>query len=77
MEAHVCVLQSALELAMLGFEVFVVEDAVCSRDPRNHRNALKRLRQAAVILPNTESVLFEWLHDAKNEHFKAVSALVK
>lgn len=77
METHVCVLQTALELQGHGFQVFVVEDAVCSRSPANHRNALERMRQAGVIVTNTESVLFEWLRDASHEHFKVVSALIK
>lgn len=77
METHVCVLQTALELHNLGFECFVVEDAVCSRDPANHANALARLRQAGVVASNSESVLFEWLRDAGHEHFKAFSQLVR
>lgn len=77
MESHVCVLQTALELQGQGFQVFVVEDAVCSRSASNHRNALERMRQAGIIVTNTESVLFEWLRDAGHEHFKAVSALIK
>jgi len=77
METHVCVLQTALELQGHGFQVFVVEDAVCSRRPANHRNALERVRQAGGIVTNTESVLFEWLRDAGHEHFKAISALIK
>lgn len=77
METHVCVLQTALELHGNGFQVFVVEDAVCSRSAVNHHNALARLRQAGVVVTNTESVLFEWLRDAAHDHFKAVSALIK
>jgi len=77
MEAHVCVLQTACELNGRGFQVFVVEDAVCSRDPRNHRNALERLRQAGVVVTSTESVVFEWLRDARHPQFKALSALLK
>ena len=77
MEAHVCVLQTAVELHSRGFQVYVVEDAVCSRDPRNHRNALERLRQAGIVVTGTESVVFEWLRDAKHPHFKALSALLK
>lgn len=77
METHVCVLQTALELLGHGFQLFVAEDAVCSRDPANHRNALERMRQAGITITNTESVLFEWLRDAAHEHFKAVSALIK
>lgn len=76
-ETHVCVLQTAIELAEDGFQVFVVEDAVCSRNKHNHKNAIKRLRDAGIIISNTESVVFEWLRDAKHEHFKAISRLIK
>lgn len=77
LEAHVCVLQSALELRGPGREVFVVEDACCSRQMANHANAMYRLRAAGVVVTNTESVLFEWLRDARHEHFKAISALLR
>jgi nicotinamidase-related amidase len=77
MEAHVCVLQTAVELHALGFEVFVVEDATSSRSPANHQNAMQRLRQAGVIVANTESVVFEWLRVSTHEHFKAISTLLR
>jgi len=77
MEAHVCILQTALQLHTRGQTVFVVEDAVCSRQPDNTANALVRLRQAGVIVTNTESVIFEWLRDARHEHFKTLSALLR
>ena len=76
-ESHVCVLQTALELQDDGLEVFVAADATCSRNSDNWRNAISRLRQAGVIVTNTESVLFEWLRDASHEHFKTISALLK
>lgn len=77
MEAHVCVLQSALELRAFRQAVFVVEDACCSRNREHHANAMHRLRAAGVVVTNTESVVFEWLRDARHEHFKAISALVR
>lgn len=76
-EAHICVLQTAIELTKKGKQVFVVEDAVCSRNPANKQNALARLRQAGVIITNIESVLFEWLGDATHPQFKALSALIR
>ncbi len=76
-ETHVCVLQTALEMHDAGYRVFVVEDAVCSRHKRHHRNALARLRQAGVVVSNVESVLFEWLRDAAHPAFKAVSRLIR
>jgi nicotinamidase-related amidase len=77
MEAHVCVLQTALELAAAGREVFVVADAVCSRTEANHANAMARMQSAGVVVTNTESVVFEWLRDAGNEHFRAISKLIR
>lgn len=77
MEAHVCILQSALELRAAGHTVFVVEDACCSRKQESHTNAMLRLRAGGVVVTNTESVLFEWLRDARHEHFKAISKLLR
>jgi len=77
MESHVCVLQTAMALHAAGYTVFVVADAICARQEANHRNAVERMRQAGVVVTNTESVLFEWLRDARHEHFKALSALIK
>ena len=77
MEAHVCVLQTALELTAVGRQVFVVGDAVCSRAESNYLNALARMQQSGVIVTNTESLIFEWLRDASNEHFRPLSKLIR
>lgn len=76
-ESHVCVLQTAMDLLARDYQVFVVADAVDSRSKDNKRIALGRLQQAGVTLTTAESVLFEWLRDAKHEHFKDVSALIR
>jgi isochorismate hydrolase len=76
-EAHVCVLQTAVTLQARGIQTFVVADAISARDPANTANALSRLSQAGVVVTNTESVLFEWLRDARDAQFKAVTALIK
>ena len=77
MEAHVCVLQTALQLKAQGLGVFVVEDAVCSRRDSHYRNAMQRLSQAGVVVTSSESVVFEWLRDARHDAFKAVAALLR
>lgn len=76
-ETHICVLQSALQFLAAGFTPFVAEDATASRQPAHKANALARLRQAGVVVSNTESILFEWLGDARHPRFKAVSALIR
>lgn len=77
MEAHICVVQTALDLQAQGKRVFVVEDAIISRKPENKLNAVNRLRQAGIIVTNTESVVFEWLKVAEGDAFKKISQLVR
>lgn len=77
MEAHICILQTALDLIAAGKQVFLVEDAVISRNPENKTNAIHRLRQAGVIITNTESVLFECLGKAEGDAFKQISKLIR
>jgi len=75
-EAHICVLQSAIEFLNEGYEVFVVPDAIASRKATSYQTTLLRLNQAGCSLLNTESVLFEWLRDASHAEFKTLSKLI-
>jgi nicotinamidase-related amidase len=79
MEAHVCVMQSALSLAASGYEVFAVADAIGSRASRqlDRAHALERLRSAGCVLCGTETVLFEWTHAGDDAAFRSVLGLVK
>ncbi|MFO1320181.1 MAG: hydrolase [Burkholderiales bacterium] len=72
-EAHVCVLQTALDLRQRGREVFVVAEAVSSRRPESKALALDRMRQHGVEIVDREMVAFEWLHRAGDDRFRAVS----
>ena len=76
-EAHVCLLQTALDLLEDEFEVWVVTDACSSRTERNRDAAFDRLAGAGIELVTTEMVLFEWLQTAEHPHFKDVQALIK
>ena len=77
MEAHICVLQSALGVRQMGLNAVVVADATGSRN-RAHRDlALDRLRANGVEIATTEMVLFEWLARAGTPEFKALSPLIK
>lgn len=77
METHVCVLQTVAELVDRGSSPVVVGDAVCSRRHIHRDNALSRMVAAGIPVSNHESVLFEWLRDARHEQFKAISALLR
>ncbi len=72
-EAHVCVLQTAIELRGLGRDVFLVADAVGSRKPVDRALAIERLRHSGVHIVSTEMVAFEWLRRAASEEFRSFS----
>lgn len=76
-EAHVCLLQTALELIEEEFDVWVVTDACGSRTERNRDAAFDRLAGAGAELVTTEMVAFEWLRSSDHPAFKEVLAWIK
>lgn len=76
-EAHVCLLQTALDLLEEEFDVWVVTDACSSRTERNRDAAFDRLAGSGVELVTTEMVAFEWLRTAEHEAFRDVQALIR
>jgi nicotinamidase-related amidase len=76
-EAHVCLLQTALDLLEDEFEVWVVTDACGSRTERNRDAAFDRLAGAGAELVTTEMVGFEWLRTAQHPRFKDFQALIR
>lgn len=76
-EAHVCLLQTALELLEAEFEVWVVTDACGSRTERNRDAAYDRLAGNGAELVTTEMVAFEWLRSADHPLFRDLQALIR
>ena len=76
-EAHVCVLQSCIDMANAGFGVFAVGDAMSSRKLADAALAFERMRMNGVQVVNTEMVVFELLEKAGTAQFKTLSALIR
>jgi nicotinamidase-related amidase len=76
-EAHICAMQSCIDLAQAGFAVYAVADAMTSRQPESAALAFDRLRMSNVQVVNAEMVVFELLENAKAGAFKALSQLIK
>ena len=76
-EAHVCLMQTALDLLEEEFEVWVVTDACSSRTERNRDAAFDRLAGNGAELVTTEMVAFEWLRTAEHPAFGDMLGLVK
>ena len=76
-EAHICVMQTVLDLLNQGFHVFVCVDAVSSRYAIDVKIALKRMQQAGAILVTAETCVYEWLETAANPAFREISTMVQ
>jgi nicotinamidase-related amidase len=77
MEAHVCVYQSARDLAARGYAVHVARDAVASRTKANWKVGLKLCERAGVVVSSTEVCVFDLLERAGTDDFKALSQAIK
>lgn len=76
-EAHVCILKTALDALKNNLDVYVVADAISSRTAENKSIAIERMRQSGVFIVSTEMILFQLLDKAGTEEFKLISKLVK
>ncbi|MCB0506669.1 MAG: hydrolase [Chitinophagales bacterium] len=76
-EAHICVLKTALEAMNIGIEVHIVADAVSSRTKDNKNYALERMKQSGAFIVSTEMILFQLIDKAGTDTFKFISKLIK
>eukprot|EP00752_Nemacystus_decipiens_P016097 g14393.t1 len=76
-EAHICVLQTCLDLMQAGYKVYPVWDAISSRREEDKAAARERLTQAGAVPTTVESALFEWLGDADDSRFRQIQDLIK
>src|SRR4029079_14639057 len=76
-EAHICVLQTALDLLARGFAVHVAADATGTRLEQNLRIGHDRAARAGAVITSVESIFFEWTGRSDIPEFKQVQALLK
>ncbi|MGA1846505.1 hydrolase [Deferribacter abyssi] len=77
MEAHICVLQTAIDLIENQYNVFTVADAVCSRFKDNWKFGLQYMRDAGAKITIVETVLFQLLERSDAKEFKEIQKLIK
>ena len=76
-EAHVCVMQTALDLLDNGMQPVIIGDAVGSRFPYDKKQAIRRIRRAGGVISTVESILFELCRSSQDPAFKTISHLIK
>lgn len=76
-EAHVCVNQTTHDLLARGYTVHLLSDCITARAAHNKQIGLAKMQQSGALPSSTEMALFELLHDARHEQFKAIQKLIK
>ena len=76
-EAHICVVQTVLDLLSRGTDVHVCWDCTSSRGEEYRRHALERMGGAGAQITNHESVAFELARDKNHPQFKGVNRLLR
>ena len=77
METHICVLQTALDLLDMGYNVHVPWDAVCSRTDGNRDWGIRFMERAGAIITSSETAIFQLLGRSGTPQFKEMSSLLK
>jgi nicotinamidase-related amidase len=77
MEAHICVMQTALGALNLGLNVHVAADAVSSRTALNWKVGLERMKEAGGVLSSAEMMIYELLAKSGTAAFKEMLQYLK
>ena len=76
-EAHVSIMQTALDLLDNGMQPVIIGDAVGSRFPYDKKQAIRRIRRAGGVISTVESILFELCRSSEDPAFKTIINLIK
>ena len=76
-EAHVCVLQTVLDLQAAGRQCFVCLDAVSAGQREQVPWALRRMERAGAVICGVMSAIYELVDDSNHPAFKACLEVVK
>lgn len=76
-EAHICVLQTVIDLVAAGYIPVLVADCISSRKELDKQIAMERAKQEGAIITTYEAILFELLREAGTERSKRIQKLIK
>ena len=76
-ETHICIQQSVLDFIEQNKKVYIIADAMSSRNKIDHDISLKRMISKGGNIASTESMIFELCKTANRKEFKEISNLIK
>ena len=76
-ETHICIQQSVLDFLKDGYKVFVIADAISSRNITDHNISIDRMVSKGASIASTESIIFELCETSSRKEFKEISNIIK
>lgn len=76
-ESHICIYQTVVGGLANGYGMWVAGDAVSSRIPTNYEAGLQRMRELGAVVGSTEMIIYDLLHRAGTQEFKALLPYLK
>lgn len=76
-EAHVCILQTTLDLLASGRQVFLCTDCISASQEAQIAHAFTRMERAGAVRTGSLSAIYELLGDAAHPSFKTCLEMVK
>jgi nicotinamidase-related amidase len=77
-ETHICVYQTAADLAEKGYSVEVVANAASSRIPINRDTALTKINSTpGADITTVETIIFELMRSAEHPAFRDILKIIK
>ena len=77
MEAHVCLYQTARDLIKLGYDVYMVADAISARSAASKHIALERNKSEGAVITTFEMTLCELMVTADHPKFREILGFMK
>jgi nicotinamidase-related amidase len=76
-EAHICILQTTLDLLYNNFNPVIIEDCIGSCNSNDKKVAIWRMRDVGSVITTSESMLFELCRESGTDEFKDLLNLLK
>ncbi|HOO57355.1 MAG TPA: hydrolase [bacterium] len=76
-EAHVCLIKTALDAIDLGYSIHWLVDCISSRTAANAETAFTRAVQCGAFASSAEMALFQLMESSSDANFRSISKLVK
>jgi hypothetical protein len=76
-EAHICVLQTVIDLQREGYQTVLAADCIGSRREEDKFFAIERAKAEGSVITTSEAILYELMKKAGTQEFREILKMIK